>query len=296
MNHAVSSRINMERMKQVYHQLAKYRSNGKKNHIIGKHYSKLIIYTYQIPDENKGGSVIVNLFNAVRSSTGINSPSPTTVIANVNNTRDLNCLTVKHSPSCNVKNSFDDLYENKTDSTHDNINSFRNISSNSLKIMDAANMRRNQHSNQEHTRPAYQNSQKDSTVNFDENHENQNCQYNRIILHRNIMLQNNQNIREDCNASYFSNKQNMYDQIFDTNTNEYNKVNPNSHHHTTDNYNNYTNDYINKLDAECDEMTQENEYNQSNVNGRNVRIEVVNIENNSEYSTINKSETNKSTD
>lgn len=221
----------------------------------------------------------------MRSSTGISSPSPRTVIANVNNASNLNCLTTSHSPSCNIKSSIDDLYENKTDlnTSHNNINSFRNISSNSLKILDATNMKRNQQTHQELTPPSYIDCQKDSHINFDENHANQNNQYNRIILHRNIMLQNNQNIREDCNASYFSNKQNIYDHMFEPTRNDYNKLDQNSHLQQQENYDSYTNDYINKLDADCDSIRQENEYNQSNnMSGRNVVIDIVNIENNSD--------------
>ncbi|CAD7092137.1 unnamed protein product [Hermetia illucens] len=73
-NHAVASRTNMERLKQVYQQIAKYRPQDDESSM-------------------KGGSAIPGMLAAARAQCGttmniVSSPSPTTVITNINNSEN----------------------------------------------------------------------------------------------------------------------------------------------------------------------------------------------------------------
>lgn len=83
-NHAVSSRINMERMKQVYEQIPKYRG-----HSLGydKYNKRSLMSSTKVQD---------------RSSHINRSPSPTTIIANLNNSGEYMCRTIKTPQNQNI--------------------------------------------------------------------------------------------------------------------------------------------------------------------------------------------------
>lgn len=205
----------------------------------------------------------------------------------------INCLTINQSTSYNAKNTYTPLNENTTTDNQQNINSFRNISTNSHKILDGSNIKGMHQSNQDQTQ-TFQECHKEQPQNYEDNiHENQNCQYNRIIFHRNMVLQN-QNIQKDCNTSYFNNKQQTdYDQIFQSSSTDYNKLDSNTSEQTENTYgNHYINEYNNKLNEvqENDLRKQSKEYDQSTVmDGQNVIIDIVN---NLDYSAITKMKKN----
>ncbi|CAO1411081.1 unnamed protein product [Diamesa serratosioi] len=68
-NHVIASRTNMERMKQVYQQLAKYRQTG----------------------DPEGGSAISSMLAKAMSAPPNSSPSPTTILKSVNNSGNYMC-------------------------------------------------------------------------------------------------------------------------------------------------------------------------------------------------------------
>lgn len=81
-NHAIASRANMERIKQVYQQLAKYRSPS--------------ISSFDNECPEKGGSAIAGVMTAAKvqhmNVSSLNdSPSPTTIMTNVNSSGNYMC-------------------------------------------------------------------------------------------------------------------------------------------------------------------------------------------------------------
>ncbi|XP_062564544.1 cryptochrome-1-like [Armigeres subalbatus] len=82
-NHAIASRANMERIKQVYQQLAKYRSPSSS-------------FDSEFPE--KGGSAIAGVMTAAKvyhmNASSLNdSPSPTTIMTNLNSSGNYMCRT-----------------------------------------------------------------------------------------------------------------------------------------------------------------------------------------------------------
>ncbi|XP_052866776.1 cryptochrome-1-like [Anopheles cruzii] len=80
-NHAIASRANMERIKQVYQHLAKYRSPGA---------------CYEGEGVDKGGSAIAGVMTAAKmqhmnASSMNDSPSPTTILTSVNSSGNYMC-------------------------------------------------------------------------------------------------------------------------------------------------------------------------------------------------------------
>ncbi|EAT35912.1 AAEL011967-PA [Aedes aegypti] len=83
-NHAIASRANMERIKQVYQQLAKYRSPSSS-------------FDSECPE--KGGSAIAGVMTAAKvqhmNASSLNdSPSPTTIMTNLNSSGNYMCRTI----------------------------------------------------------------------------------------------------------------------------------------------------------------------------------------------------------
>ncbi|XP_039447538.1 cryptochrome-1-like [Culex pipiens pallens] len=86
-NHAIASRANMERIKQVYQQLAKYRSPS--------HNSSSVPASTECGTE-KGGSAIAGVMTAAKvqhmNASSLNdSPSPTTIMTSVNSSGNYMC-------------------------------------------------------------------------------------------------------------------------------------------------------------------------------------------------------------
>uniref|UniRef100_A0A182M8S0 Photolyase/cryptochrome alpha/beta domain-containing protein n=1 Tax=Anopheles culicifacies TaxID=139723 RepID=A0A182M8S0_9DIPT len=81
-NHAIASRANMERIKQVYQHLAKYRTPGSG--------------CYEADCNEKGGSAIAGVMTAAKvqhmnTSSMNDSPSPTTILTSVNSSGNYMC-------------------------------------------------------------------------------------------------------------------------------------------------------------------------------------------------------------
>lgn len=88
-NHAIASRANMERIKQVYQQLAKYRSPSSS-------------FDSECPE--KGGSAIAGVMTPAKvqhmNASSLNdSPSPTTIMTNLNSSGNYMCRTIPPAQS-----------------------------------------------------------------------------------------------------------------------------------------------------------------------------------------------------
>ena len=223
-NHAVVSRTNMERMKQVYQQLAKYRDSSCTD------------------GSNKGDSIIFGMLAAAKAQSGaaftqMSSPSPSTIIARVNNSGNLMCrsnpiptVTVNEhlEPNQQTTSHCDTVMTNENNNNNIVMNTVHgNQPNHYVKNLQMTNQHQENLTNyqqimqqhqemipQQYIQQQYFKNMANAEINakienFVEEENHQNSQYNRIILHRNVVYNLNNPMHEQLSMGDSMNYQNQ---------------------------------------------------------------------------------------
>lgn len=102
-DHSKASRINMERIKQVYQQLTKYRGPGNYSINIFPSITTLCTNLLIGPENEKGNVQLASMLRTAKAQSMIqtSTPSPTTILTSVNSSGDYMCRTqlVPSSPN-----------------------------------------------------------------------------------------------------------------------------------------------------------------------------------------------------